>query len=232
LITNDRGDKLASHKVYFSRDDDNGQQFHTLPEVVEYVKPTILMGLSTIRGIFDGAILNRMGELNEPPIVFPLSNPSSQAECTFEEAINWTDGRVVFASGSPFLPRTYRLVRESESQPCPLENLTLTTTAVICTFSRHRARRHTLQGDKHKVTRWYLFRRYPHISPADKVKIYTPAVALSTVINQSELDKGMLYPEIGRIREVSVVVAREVIRQAEAHGLDRENSIHGLGDAE
>src|SRR3954447_6808018 len=102
MITNDRGDKLAQHKVYFSRDDNNGQQFKTLPEVVEYVKPTILMGLSTIRGIFDKAILNRMAELNERPIVYPLSNPSSQAECTFEEAINWTDGRVVFASGSPF----------------------------------------------------------------------------------------------------------------------------------
>lgn len=107
MITNDRGDKLAQHKIFFSRDDNNGQQFKTLPEVVEYVKPTILMGLSTIRGFFDKAILNRMAELNERPIVYPLSNPSSQAECTFEEAINWTDGRVVFASGSPFPAYTH-----------------------------------------------------------------------------------------------------------------------------
>jgi malate dehydrogenase (oxaloacetate-decarboxylating)(NADP+) len=102
LITNDRGDKLAEHKVYFSRDDNNGKQLKTLSEVVEYVKPTILMGLSTIRGIFDESIVKRMAELNKNPIIFPLSNPSSQAECTFEEAMKWTNARALFASGSPF----------------------------------------------------------------------------------------------------------------------------------
>lgn len=102
--------------MYFSRDDNDGQQFKALPEVIEYVKPTILMGLSTIRGIFDQAILNRMAELNERPIVYPLSNPSSQAECTFEEAINWTEGRVVFASGSPFSEYIYNGKLYSPSQ--------------------------------------------------------------------------------------------------------------------
>lgn len=107
MITNDRGDKLAQHKRYFARDDNAGNQYKTLPEVIEYVKPTILMGLSTTRGLFDKSILNRMAELNERPIVYPLSNPSSQSECTFEEAINYTDGRVVFASGSPFSTYNY-----------------------------------------------------------------------------------------------------------------------------
>lgn len=93
---------MADHKIYFSRDDNDGKQFKTLPEVVEYVKPTILMGLSTIRGIFDESIVKRMAELNERPIIFPLSNPSSQAECTFEEAMKWTDAKALFASGSPF----------------------------------------------------------------------------------------------------------------------------------
>jgi malate dehydrogenase (oxaloacetate-decarboxylating)(NADP+) len=102
LITNDRGDKLAQHKIYFSRDDNQGKHFKSLPEVVDYVKPTILMGLSTIRGIFDEPILKKMAAWNKQPIIFPLSNPSSNAECTFEEAINWTDGRCLFASGSPF----------------------------------------------------------------------------------------------------------------------------------
>ena len=74
----------------------------SLSEVVDYVKPTILMGLSTIRGIFDESIVRKMASLNRDPIIFPLSNPSSNAECTFEEAMKWTDGRAVFASGSPF----------------------------------------------------------------------------------------------------------------------------------
>lgn len=107
MITNDRGDKIVPHKQYFARNDNEGKRFKTLREVIEYVKPTILMGLSTIGGAFDGPILNRMAELNKRPIVFPLSNPSSQSECTFEEAVYFTDGRVVFASGSPFQPYVY-----------------------------------------------------------------------------------------------------------------------------
>ena len=108
LVTNDRGDKLAAHKVYFSRDDNKGSQIKSLAEVVEFVKPTILMGLSTIGGAFDHNILQRMGELNEKPIIFPLSNPSANSECTFEDAINSTDGRALFASGSPFPPMEYK----------------------------------------------------------------------------------------------------------------------------
>jgi len=102
LVTNDRGGTLAEHKVYFSRDDNDGKQYKTLEDIVEYVKPTILMGLSTIGGAFTPNILARMAELNDRPVIFPLSNPSSKSECTFEEAIKHTKGRCLFASGSPF----------------------------------------------------------------------------------------------------------------------------------
>jgi len=68
-----------------------------------------------------------------------------------------------------------------------------------------------------------------HISPE---MIYTSAVALSTTIKNSEIEAGMLYPEITRIREVSVVVAREVIRQAQKEDLDREKLLRELSDAE
>jgi len=108
LVTNDRGDKLADHKVYFSRDDNNGTQMRSLEEVVEHVKPTILMGLSTIGGAFTRQILTRMGELNDKPVVFPLSNPSANSECNFQEAIECTGGRCLFASGSPFPPFEYQ----------------------------------------------------------------------------------------------------------------------------
>jgi len=66
------------------------------------------MGLSTIGGAFDKKILKRMAELNDKPVIFPLSNPSSQSECNFEDAVKYTDGRVLFASGSPFNPLTYK----------------------------------------------------------------------------------------------------------------------------
>lgn len=107
-MTNDRGDKLAEHKVYFSRDDNNGKQIKELAEVVEYVKPTILMGLSTIGGAFNKDILRRMGELNDKPVIFPLSNPSANSECNFEDAMTCTDGRALFASGSPFPSFDYK----------------------------------------------------------------------------------------------------------------------------
>lgn len=107
LVTNDRGDKLAEHKVYFSRDDNAGKQYKTLADVVNYVKPTILMGLSTIGGIFSPDLLTKMGQWNERPIIFPLSNPSANSECTFEDAVKYTDGRALFASGSPFPPVDY-----------------------------------------------------------------------------------------------------------------------------
>jgi malate dehydrogenase (oxaloacetate-decarboxylating)(NADP+) len=73
-----------------------------LADVIDYVKPTILMGLSTIGGAFTPEILLKMGALNKYPVVFPLSNPSSKSECTFEEAVKYTEGRCIFASGSPF----------------------------------------------------------------------------------------------------------------------------------
>ena len=102
LVTNDRGDKLAEHKVYFSRDDNAGKQYKTLEEVVEHVRPTILMGLSTIGGAFTPDMLTKMGQWNEHPIIFPLSNPSANSECTFEDALKYTNFRALFASGSPF----------------------------------------------------------------------------------------------------------------------------------
>lgn len=74
----------------------------------DYVKPTILIGLSTIGGAFSKEILTRMGEWNDKPVVFPLSNPSANSECTFEDAINYTEGRALFASGSPFAPYEYK----------------------------------------------------------------------------------------------------------------------------
>ena len=62
LVTTDRGDKLAAHKVPFAREDNKGEQYKSLDEVVDYVKPTILMGLSTIGGAFTPEILTKMNQ--------------------------------------------------------------------------------------------------------------------------------------------------------------------------
>ena len=104
LITADRGDTLADHKVYFARKDNNGKQYKDLNEVVDYVKPNILIGLSTIGGAFTPEILKKVASFYERPIIFPLSNPINQSECTFEDAVKYTNGKCLFASGSPFHP--------------------------------------------------------------------------------------------------------------------------------
>lgn len=111
LITSTRPDvvagKLASHKEYFIRNDTDGKEYKTLLDVVEYVKPTTLVGLSTTFGAFSEPVVRRMAELNDAPIIFPLSNPTSKCELAFDDALNWTDGRVLYASGSPYDPVVY-----------------------------------------------------------------------------------------------------------------------------
>ncbi|KAF8865954.1 NADP-dependent malic enzyme [Acephala macrosclerotiorum] len=204
LITNDRGDKLAQHKVYFSRDDNSGQQFKTLEQVVDYVKPTMLLGLSTIRGVFNESILKKMAQLNEQPIIFPLSNPSSNAECSFEEAVKHTGGKCVFASGSPWPPYLYN---GKVMQPSQGNNV------------------YVFPG----IGLGAILSKAVHIS---QEMIYASAVALSKATNASEINDGKLYPDLDRIREVSVIVCREVIKEAQRQGLDRETTMRGKSDEE
>ena len=74
----------------------------SLLETVRRVKPNILIGLSACGGLFSEDILKAMNENEDPPIIFPLSNPTSRSECTAAQAQAATNGRAIFASGSPF----------------------------------------------------------------------------------------------------------------------------------
>jgi malate dehydrogenase (oxaloacetate-decarboxylating)(NADP+) len=71
---------------------------------VEAIKPTGIIGVSTVPKLFNQAVIEAMARINDRPIIFPYSNPTSRSECTAEEAYRWSDGRAVFASGSPFPP--------------------------------------------------------------------------------------------------------------------------------
>merc|ERR1711916_290682 len=88
---------------------DNGELWEGagLLDVVRRVKPTIILGLSGVGGTFTKEIITAMDEQlkemgDKRPVIFAMSNPTANAECTAEEAIEWTDGRAIFASGSPF----------------------------------------------------------------------------------------------------------------------------------
>ncbi|KAL3419476.1 NADP-dependent malic enzyme [Phlyctema vagabunda] len=208
LITKNRGDALASHKTYFARLDNGNQQFRTLEEVIEYVKPTMLMGLSTIHDVFSPAILRRMAQINTQPIIFPLSNPSDKSECTFAAAMAQTENCAIVASGSPW--PDYTDAHTGKIYPSNQGNNMyifpgLGLASILC-----------------KAT---------HITDA---MIYRSATALADSLTPQEKDEGRLYPAIERIRDVSVRVACEVIRQAQSDDVDGESmkrELRQLGDA-
>jgi len=76
-------------------------------EAIEAIRPTGIVGVSTVPKLFNRQVIAAMARINERPIIFPYSNPTSRSECTAEEAYNWSEGRAVFASGSPFPPVEY-----------------------------------------------------------------------------------------------------------------------------
>jgi malate dehydrogenase (oxaloacetate-decarboxylating)(NADP+) len=208
LITNTRADvtsnKIASHKKYFIRNDTNGQEFATLAEVVEYVKPTALVGLSTTFGAFPEPVVRRMAELNPAPIIFPLSNPTSKCELSFSDALEWTNGTVLFASGSPYDPQQYAGKRREPGQ-----------------------------GNNFLVFPGIGFGALAcGATTITDEMITASAMSLSTSLNPDEVEAGLLYPRLDRIREVSARVSAGVVKKAQEQGVDTNAELRGLSEEE
>ena len=100
LIVTSRAD-LADFQKPFAQD---RAPVLTFVEAVKAFRPTGIIGVSTVPKLFTREVIEAMAEINERPIIFPYSNPTSRSECTAEEAYRWSDGRAIFASGSPFPP--------------------------------------------------------------------------------------------------------------------------------
>ena len=100
LIVTSRTD-LADFQKPFAQD---LEKVTTFVEAVKAIRPTGIIGVSAVPKLFTREVIQTMAEINERPIIFPYSNPTSRSECTAEEAYRWSDGRAVFASGSPFPP--------------------------------------------------------------------------------------------------------------------------------
>ncbi len=77
-------------------------------DAIDAIRPHVLIGATGAPGTFTQTVIERMSSINERPAIFALSNPTSRAECTAEQAYAWSGGRAIFASGSPFGPVTYR----------------------------------------------------------------------------------------------------------------------------
>jgi malate dehydrogenase (oxaloacetate-decarboxylating)(NADP+) len=100
LVVTSRTD-LAAFQKPFAQD---RAPVSTFVDAVEALRPTGIIGVSTVPKLFTHEVIQAMARINERPIIFPYSNPTSRSECTAEEAYRWSDGRAVFASGSPFPP--------------------------------------------------------------------------------------------------------------------------------
>jgi len=100
LMISSRTD-LADFQKPFAHDH---EPLATFVDAVEAIKPNIIIGVSTVPKLFNRAVIEAMARINDRPIIFPYSNPTSRSECTAEEAYKWSGGRAVFASGSPFGP--------------------------------------------------------------------------------------------------------------------------------
>jgi malate dehydrogenase (oxaloacetate-decarboxylating)(NADP+) len=100
LIVRSRTD-LAEFQKPFARDH---APISVFADAVKALRPTGIIGVSTVPKLFNQQVIEAMAEINERPIIFPYSNPTSRSECTAEEAYRWSQGRAIFASGSPFPP--------------------------------------------------------------------------------------------------------------------------------
>jgi malic enzyme len=187
------GGKVTKHAVGSTAEwvNDTVPDGATLLETMKAFKPTVLLGLSAQGGIFTEELIREMGALNERPIILPMSNPTTKAECSPEQAYLWTEGRAVVATGSPF-PST--VVDGKTYTPSQCNNMYifpgLGLAASVAGVSR--------------IT--------------DKM-LYRAAVACAESLSAEEVESGRTFPDVKRIRDVSCAVACAVIDEALKEGL-------------
>ncbi|KAF8650149.1 hypothetical protein AX16_005384 [Volvariella volvacea WC 439] len=201
LITADRKG-LQEHKKYFARKDYSGPALTRLVDIIDYVTPTALLGLSTTRNAFTEDVVKKMATLNTRPIIFPLSNPISLCELDYTDAIKWTKGQVIFASGSPYRPVEFQ---GKMYEPGQGNNMYIFPGIGLGTI---------LSNAKH-VT--------------DSM-VEQSAIALASSLTTEEKSAGLVYPRLGRIRDISAQIAVAVIRAAQKEGLDQNKFLRYLSD--
>ncbi|MEO1206353.1 MAG: NAD-dependent malic enzyme [Pseudomonadota bacterium] len=162
-------------------------------DAISEIKPHILIGATGAPGLFNEAVIRRMAEFNERPGIFALSNPTSRAECTAQHAYDWSDGRAIFVSGSPFAPverngQVFKPGQGNNAYIFPGIGLGAIT-----------AQAATIPEELFLVA----------------------ARSLSEQVQASDLEAGSLFPPLDDILKVSWKIAADVAGQARALGLAR-----------
>ena len=194
---------LAEHKRPYAHEHAGAGDFLA---AVEALKPTAIIGVGATPGTFTREVVEAMARINDRPIVFALSNPTSRAECTAEQAYAWSGGRALFASGSPFDPVTLdgrRYVPRQGNNSYIFPGVGLGLVAV-------------------------------RASRATDAMFLAAARTLEGMTREEDLGQGSLYPPLGQVREVSAKIALAVAEIAFADGLagvarpdDLPGFIHG-----
>lgn len=190
LIVKER-ENLAPHKLAYAH---AHEPVSDLLSAIEALKPTALIGVSGQGGAFNQEVLEKMTAINDRPIIFALSNPTDNSECTAREAYNHSRARCVFASGSPFAPvsfhgRTYVPGQGNNVYIFPGIGLGVTACRI-----------------RHITDRMFL----------------TAAQTLAEQVSDAQLNKGCIYPPLTDIREVSLNIAVQVATLAYERDLAEE----------
>ena len=198
LVVQGRGD-LSIHQQPYAHAHSGARDFAA---AVAELKPTAIIGASGVGGTFTRETVEAMTRINPRPIVFALSNPTSRAECTAEQAYAWSGGRALFACGSPFEPVRMGgnvLVPRQANNSYIFPGVGL---GVIASASR-------------RVT--------------DEMFLVA-ARALATETTAEDLAQGSLYPPLSRIREVSAQIAAAVAQVAWSRRLTRQRVPSSIAD--
>jgi malate dehydrogenase (oxaloacetate-decarboxylating)(NADP+) len=189
LMVTSRSDLLEFQKP-FAQD---RAPVSTFVDAIKMLKPTGIIGVSTVPKLFNRQVIETMTQINERPIIFPYSNPTSRSECTAEEAYNWSGGRAIFASGSPFPPvelggRTF--------VPGQGNNVYIFPAMGMAVFATEATR---VTGEMFIVA----------------------AKAVAEQVTEESLATGLIYPPQSRILEASLHVARRIAEYIFGNGLAR-----------
>jgi len=181
LVTKSRTDLLPHNLPYAHDHPPLG-----FVEAIDALKPHVLIGATGVAGTFTQQVIERMRAINERPVVFALSNPTANAECTAQQAYQWSDGRVVFASGSPFGAVSHR---GREFRPGQGNNVYVFPGvglgAIACRATR-----------------------------IPDAFFLAAARTLAGLVTPRDLERGSLYPPLRDIRSLSLEIATAVARTA------------------
>jgi malate dehydrogenase (oxaloacetate-decarboxylating)(NADP+) len=186
LITQSR-DGLTGHKRRFAQP----QPPMPFMDALDAQRPHVLIGATGAPGTFHQAVIEKMAALNERPVIFALSNPTSRAECTAEQAYTWSGGRAVFTSGSPFAPVT---VGGQEFRPGQGNNAYIFPGIGLGAL---------VAGARHITDAMFLL----------------AARTLAQHVQQADLNHGALYPRLPAIRAISRAIGTAIAEEAYRTGL-------------